>query len=526
MLEIASYLSLLPFPVCVAVLGSLLLSIGVCLRGFSIMAAPEVPKLYFRESSLNTYIIDKCKMQGRSFSPNFWLSSRHLQTMLPMILPKPEVTFERQYLQMRDKGVVALDWVVHPHTKVKNRRATVVLVIPTLTGGACHVSAVCHAAATRGMRAVVFNRRGHGGTPLTTPKLQSFGDPTDLRQVIKYIRLCWPRSPLVAVAYGTGCGLLMSYLGEFGSSALLTAGACVSPCWDTPERFLCAGPRGVYDLLLLLRLKVILYRHAPALGHVVDAGRALLSAWSLPEFDQAVYCPLYGHKDLDQLWEVNNPIRDVDDIEVPVLCVNSLDDPVAPPSGESDDTGESTSIPYDLFKCYPNFLLAITRRGGHCGFLDGFPPKSWADELCLDHIEAVVEFTQKLHLQQQQQKEQQTHQHQSQSSGQQQPHIHHQSPLASHASQSNHRQQDQKPPPPHPLHRYHSTSTSHVMLSNNNIDIGSIISSITGRSDSTSSGKASLSHTHRSLSNSSNPCSVRSRYLELSKKRNTQRFTI
>ncbi|GFR80234.1 abhydrolase domain-containing protein 15 [Elysia marginata] len=521
MLEIVSYLSLLPFPVCVAVFGSVLLSIGVCLRGFSIMTAPEIPKLYFRESSLNTYIIDKCNMRSRSFSPSFWFSSRHLQTWLPIILPKPEVTFERQYLQMRDKGVVALDWVVLPHTKTKNKRATVILVIPTLTGGACHVTPVCHAAATRGMRTVVFNRRGHGGTLLTTPKLQSFGDPNDLRQVIKYIRLCWPRSPLAAVAYGTGCGLLMSYLGEFGSSALLTSGACVSPCWDTPERFLSSGPRGVYDLLLLLRLKTILYRHAPALDQVVDTGRALVSAWSLPEFDQAVYCPLYGYKDLNHFWEVNNPIRDVDDIEVPVLCVNSLDDPVAGCSG-NDNTSDNTSIPYDLFKCYPNFLLAITRKGGHCGFLDGFPPKSWADELCLDHIEAVVEFTQKCQLQQLPHQKQQQQQQPPQHSGQQQI----QTQQLSHQSQPNQRQQEHKAHAPHILHRYHSTSSSHLMSSNNNFNIGSIISSITGRSDSISSGQASLSHTHRSLSNTNNQCLVSSRYIAISKKRSSQRFTI
>ncbi|RUS72639.1 hypothetical protein EGW08_019596, partial [Elysia chlorotica] len=329
MLEIASYFSLQGKGHTHRHNPRLLLSLGVCLRGFKTMTAPEVPKLYFRDSSLNTYIIEKCRMHERTFSPSFWLTSRHLQTLLPIILPKPEVTFDREYLQMRDKGVVALDWVVLPQSKVK-RRSMVIVIIPTLTGSACHVSAICHAAVSRGMRVVVFNRRGHGGALITTPRLQASSSSSNLRQVIKYIRLCWPRSALAAVAYGTGCGLLMSYLGEFGSSALLTACACVSPCWDAPERFLSNSPgRSLYDLVLLLRLKAILYRHATALGNVLDAGHALLAAWSLPDFDRTVYCPLYGLSDLDQFWEANNPIRDVDDIEVPVLFVNSLDDPVA-----------------------------------------------------------------------------------------------------------------------------------------------------------------------------------------------------
>ena len=63
------------------------------------------------------------------------------------------------------------------------------------------------------------------------------------------------------MADGTCCGLLISYLGEFGSSALLSAGACESPCYDTAERF-SGSLRSVYDVLYLLKLKSILLGHA------------------------------------------------------------------------------------------------------------------------------------------------------------------------------------------------------------------------------------------------------------------------
>ncbi|CAL1534850.1 unnamed protein product [Lymnaea stagnalis] len=383
-----SYVSLLPVPVYAAILGSVLLSIGVFLKGFLHKMPPEMPKLYFRESSLNSYVTEKCKLKERLYSPNYWLSYKHVQTVLPVILPKPDVTYEREYLQMRDKGVVAMDWVVHPHVKVKRKTITI-LVIPPLTEGAAQVSHICYKASIRGYKAVVFNRRGHGGSYLTTPKLQSFGDPADLRQVIKYIKLRMPKSPLAAVAYGTGCGLLMSYLGEFGSSALLTVGVCVSPCYDAPQRF-ATGGTSLYDLVLLLRLKSLLCQHAKALAPVLDLDKAM-SAWTFSEHHRLVYCPLYGYSDLEQFWEMNNPIRDVDDIEVPVLCINSLDDPIC----------ACSDIPYDLFQCYPNFLLVVTSKGGHCGFLEGFPPRSWSDTLCLDYVESVVEFTTKNTQQQQ-----------------------------------------------------------------------------------------------------------------------------
>ena len=158
-------------------------------------------------------------------------------------------------------------------------------------------------------------------------------------------------------------------------------GACISPCYDVPLRFSSPVP-SLYDLGLVVRLKAVIWRHAPALASVLDLDTAM-SAWSLSGLDRAVFCPLYGYTDVEQLWEVNNPVRDVDDIEVPLLCVNSLDDP----------TSSSDDIPFDLFKCYPNFLLAVTNKGGHCGFLEGFPPNSWAHALCVDYVNAVVEFT-------------------------------------------------------------------------------------------------------------------------------------
>lgn len=177
--------------------------------------------------------------------------------------------------------------------------------------------------------------------------------------------------------------LRISSAGEFGSSALLTVGACISPCYDVPLRF-SSRVSNIYDLVLLLRLKSLLCRHAKALMDVLDIDKAM-STWTFSEYDQLVYCPFYGYSDMEEFWEMNNPIRDVDDIEVPVLCVNSMDDPVS----------ACSDIPFDLFKCYPNFLLVATSKGGHCGFLDGFPPKSWSDILCLDYIESVVEFTTK-----------------------------------------------------------------------------------------------------------------------------------
>lgn len=47
--------------------------------------------------------------------------------------------------------------------------------------------------------------------------------------MLVYIHSRHPSSMLVAVSEGSGSGVLLSYLGETGSSAYLTAAAAVSP---------------------------------------------------------------------------------------------------------------------------------------------------------------------------------------------------------------------------------------------------------------------------------------------------------
>ncbi|KAK7087370.1 hypothetical protein V1264_021432 [Littorina saxatilis] len=379
-----SLVTLLAMPLLVATVWSVLVSLAVCLHDV-IRRRHVIPSLHYRESSLNARLLARCGLRNRVFSPSAWLTSSHVQTLAAAILPRgdgsSEVSFQREYLQMRDKGVVALDWVQSVEPRVK-RKSTVLLVLPPVTGTAFTVSSLCCLATSRGFRTLVFNRRGHGGSVLTTPKLQSSADPSDLRQVVKYLRLRFPKSRLAAVGYGTGCGLLISYLGEFGSSAILCAGACVSPCYDTVERF-SGSLRGMYDLVYLLKLKAVVLRHARALSAVLDIPQAM-TAWSFRAFEERVYCKMYNYTgSVEEYWERNNPFRDVDDIAVPVLCINALDDPLC----------DAAAIPYDLFRCYPHFLLVVTDRGGHCGFLERFPFRSWADCLCLDYLEAVFEVT-------------------------------------------------------------------------------------------------------------------------------------
>ncbi|XP_006813521.1 protein ABHD15-like [Saccoglossus kowalevskii] len=364
-----------------AVLTTLIFSIYMACQAAWGKKQSFIPQLHYKDSTLTKHLLNKCTRLTRPYRPTFWASNCHLQTMLNMVWPQPEVLFRRVYFQLKDDGIVALDWVVANPIRRVHDRTPVAIIIAGLTGDANSVADICKEATKHGLRAVVFNKRGHGGSALTTPKLQSFGDTSDLRQVVKYIRDLYKHARVTAIGVSAGSGLLVSYLGEYGSSTYISAAVCISPGYSAQDMIENNTIRRPYDWILLQQMKCLLAKHAVALANIIDVDRAFRSR-TLSEFDLAVYCKLYGYEELDSYWEKNDPMREVDEVAIPILCINSLDDPVCC----------KDNIPYDLFTMLPNFLLVTTEYGGHCGFFEGWQPESWANRLALDYIDAVLEF--------------------------------------------------------------------------------------------------------------------------------------
>ena len=378
----ALYSFVLYLPFLLAVFCTVFYSLFMCIKTWTRHRYPGLPKLYFKDSALASFLLKRCRLLNRKFDPPWWLRNAHVQTLIPYLFPLAATEFDREYLQMKDKGVVALDWVRHLHVH-KRKQCTILIIIPGQTGTAVSVSKVCSVAAKKGYRPVVFNQRGFGNSMLTTPKILSNGDPYDLRQVVKYINGMFPKPLITMIGYGTGCSLVLSYLGEYGSSANISAAACISPCFDTGERF-SKGLLGLYDMLYLLKLKVIINAHCSSLSRFINF-KKMLRSWSFKDFEEVVYSKFYNFANMDDFWEKNNPLRDVDEIAVPLVFINSLDDPFF----------FRESIPYDLFQYYPHFFMVTTGKGGHCGFVERICDVSWSEALALDYIDSVLEFAKK-----------------------------------------------------------------------------------------------------------------------------------
>ncbi|XP_051793205.1 protein ABHD15 [Acanthochromis polyacanthus] len=404
--------------------------------------ASDGPRLICKPTALAKYLLRHCGSLGRSRLAGWPRGDPHLQTVSSLLCGQHGETlqFTRDHLLLRDGGIVALDWAVGTRLGEARRRwegrkeqqsggkslgcftltPPVLLLIPQSWGGMTpHLKALSHQAMLQGFYVVVFHPRGTASCPLTTARLTEFGDPADLEQAVSYVHSRHPSSVLVAVSEGSGSGILLSYLGECGSSTRLTAAAAISPVLQGQLWFETGIPP-VYQWGSLVHRKLQLSRYKSSFRGVLDVDRALKCS-SPRDFEETLFCSsvqlqseaselpnsglksgsqsppslapsavwalgerAYQAKDWENYWERNEPLRDADEVAVPVLCICSSDDPLLPPA---------STLPLQLFLSNPYFHLVLTDRGGHCGFtLEEEREGNWSHIVVLEYFRVVADF--------------------------------------------------------------------------------------------------------------------------------------
>ncbi|XP_041863765.1 protein ABHD15 [Melanotaenia boesemani] len=400
--------------------------------------------LVCKPTALAKYLLQHCGSLAKPKLAAWPRGDPHLQTLSSLLCGQhgDTIQFNRDHLLLKDGGIVALDWAVGTRLgdggarrRWEGRKALgcftstppVLLLIPQSWGGMTpHLRLLCHQAMLQGFYVVVFHHRGTAGSPLTTTRLTEFGDPADLEQAVVYVHSRHPSSVLVAVSEGSGSGVLLSYLGECGSSTYLTAAAAISPVLLGQMWFETVMPP-IYRWGALFHRKLQLSRYANSFRGVLDVDHAL-SCSTLRDFEEAIFCSsaqiqggppspggflnngspslrgmapsvawtlgerAYPPKDWESYWWRNEPLRDADEVAVPVLCICSSDDPLLSPA---------STLPFSLFLSNPYFLLVLTDRGGHCGFsMEGSEQmeeseERWSHITVLEYFRVVADFLKK-----------------------------------------------------------------------------------------------------------------------------------
>ncbi|KAH7560881.1 hypothetical protein ACOSP7_016659 [Xanthoceras sorbifolium] len=320
----------------------------------------------------------------RAFPVIGW--NRHVETIFAAFFRSlPDVRLKRECIRTKDDGSVALDWVSGDHERLPPDSPLLIL-LPGLTGGSedTYVRYMLLRARSKGWRVVVFNSRGCGHSPVTTPQFYSASFLGDMHEVVAHVSNRYPEANLYAVGWSLGANILVRYLGQESHSCPLSG--AVSLC--NPFNLVIAdedfrkGFNIVYDKALASALCRIFKKHAllfEDMGGEYNIPMAA-NAKSVRDFDEGLTRVSFGFKSVDDYYSNSSSSDSIKHVCIPLLCIQAENDPIAPSRG----------IPREDIKANPNCLLIVTPKGGHLGWVAGAEAPvgaSWTDPVAMDFLE-------------------------------------------------------------------------------------------------------------------------------------------
>jgi predicted alpha/beta-fold hydrolase len=303
----------------------------------------------------------------------WWLPGGHLQTIWPSLFSRAtigaEPSFRRERWTTPDQDFIDVDFLVDPQRPSADAATRPLLVLFHGLEGSSrsgYAKAFACLARDQGWSYAVPHFRGCSGELNLAPRAYHSGDYEEIEWILA--RMVQRRGgPVLAVGISLGGNMLLRWAEESGTTAARKALAVAAVCSPID---LAAGGRAIgrgfgrftYTRMFLGTMKpkaLAKLRQHPGLFDE----RRLRAARDLYEFDNVFTAPLHGFVDADDYWTRSSSKPHLDEIRIPALVLNALNDPFVP--------AESLPRPSEVG---PHVTLWQPREGGHVGFARGALP--------------------------------------------------------------------------------------------------------------------------------------------------------
>ena len=354
------------------------ISIVVAFIAYYFVIVAKKPSLLFQKNAFNNALVESTTILKRRFFPTPWLFNTHLQLIVLGFIKgfaKPLKYDQQDILTMPDGGKVSVDWL---GLDLPEDTPTM-LVLHTISGNPQSMRGfVRYIRKNLGWRVALCVRRGHGELALTTANFNTMGNVEDFAAQINHIQTQFPHSDLYATGISAGSGVLAHYLGVAGKNTPIKAAMAYCPAYDMRNAFSRAKP--FYSKMMAKKLKKLFISPNEDVIKHLETFDVLNNSIDLHEFHQHLY-ELAGNSSTEEYMKKSNPSEVFEGIKIPILILNSKDDPVC--------HIENVYEHLDRMQRMDNLILVITDRGSHCAYLEGFTAKSWANRMIKDYFLSV-----------------------------------------------------------------------------------------------------------------------------------------
>jgi hypothetical protein len=337
-------------------------------------------------------VLETSTSLATDFFPRRFMRNGHLQTIFGNYLPRtnslPPAEAQLVEVSPATEHQISSQILCHSHWQPETIRAAspTAIIVHGLEGSSDsqYVIGNSNKLWQAGCNIVRMNMRNCAGTEALTPTLYHSGLSGDVHAVMRFFIDLHHLQSIALIGYSMGGNLVLKLAGEFGNAPppQLHSVIGVSPVIDlAPSSAALHLPQNriyemkfVHAMLRRYRRKVALFPHA------YDPNRSN-GIRSLRDFDERIISLYSGFSGAEDYYHRVAAARVIDNITVPTLILNSLDDPfirLAP------DTR-------DKILANPHITFLETLHGGHCAFLaepdstinyDGY----WAEHTLLHFI--------------------------------------------------------------------------------------------------------------------------------------------
>ena len=300
-----------------------------------------------------------------TYNPKYFFRSKHFNTVYRTLFHNFTIAYKRKRLELQDGDFIDLDF-----SSVNSNQ--IVIVLHGLEGSANsnYVKSVTHVLNKNNYDVVALNFRGCSGEPNRLLSSYHSGKTDDVISVIHFLEENYHYKSYNLIGFSLGGNVTLKYLGEMGNqiSPKVKSAATISvPCdLKGSSESIAKFWNRLYMQRFLISLKKKSHIKLKQFPESFLGKEVIDKVKNFYDFDNMYTAPAHGFVSAFDYWEKSSSKQFIEGIKVPTLLITAGDDPFL----------SSSCIPVQEAKNNKNFLLEITKHGGHVGFNGNFSQSS------------------------------------------------------------------------------------------------------------------------------------------------------
>jgi predicted alpha/beta-fold hydrolase len=307
-------------------------------------------------------------------TPPVYLRNGHLQTILPAVLRKIEIAYERERITLSDGDFLDLDWL-------DNQSKHLVVLSHGLEGNSDrqYVKGMAEAFQEQGWDVLAWNCRSCSGEMNRALRLYNHGDVNDIEEVMNHVLKTKKYEKIALIGFSMGGSITLKYMGVHGKALpdpIVAGIAFSSPC-DLKDsiRILEAPSNWLYKRKFMRNLKAKILKKAEQFPDQIDTSKFNeIKEWR--DFDEHFSAPINGYDSPEDFYYRASAKNFMYGIKRPALLVNAQNDPILTPA----------CSPKDICKDHPFLYLETPKYGGHVGFGVKGQKYAWSETRALEFV--------------------------------------------------------------------------------------------------------------------------------------------